>query len=34
VIGGLTVSTLITLVAIPVLYSAAREFGAPEETSV
>jgi CzcA family heavy metal efflux pump len=33
VIGGLTVSTLITLVAIPVLYSAAREFGSSHETS-
>ena len=34
VIGGLTVSTLITLVAIPVLYSAAREFGSRKESSV
>jgi len=34
VIGGLTVSTLITLVAIPVLYSAAREFCSRKESSV
>jgi len=33
VIGGLTVSTLITLVAIPVFYSAARELGARGESS-
>jgi len=30
VIGGLTVSTLITLVAIPVFYSAARQLGSKE----
>jgi CzcA family heavy metal efflux pump len=34
VIGGLTISTLITLVAIPVFYSAARQLGSREESSV
>jgi multidrug efflux pump subunit AcrB len=37
VIGGLTVSTFITLVAIPVLYSVARELGSngkPEERAI
>ncbi len=32
VIGGLTVSTLITLVVIPVLYSVARQIGAPQQS--
>jgi hydrophobic/amphiphilic exporter-1 (mainly G- bacteria), HAE1 family len=31
VIGGLTISTLITLVVIPVFYSAARQIGRAEE---
>ena len=34
VIGGLTVSTLITLVAIPVVYSAARQLGSNGKTTV
>jgi CzcA family heavy metal efflux pump len=33
VIGGLTISTLVTLVAIPVLYSAARELSLRESSS-
>ena len=33
VIGGLTVSTLVTLVAIPVFYSLARQLGHSEETT-
>ncbi len=33
VIGGLTISTLITLVVIPVFYSLARELGRSEETT-
>lgn len=32
VIGGLTISTLITLVAIPVFYTAARQLGRQAET--
>jgi CzcA family heavy metal efflux pump len=34
VIGGLTVSTLITLVAIPVFYIAAKQLGARDQTPV
>jgi multidrug efflux pump subunit AcrB len=34
VIGGLTVSTLITLVAIPVFYSAARQLGSQDKSAV
>ncbi|HZD93462.1 MAG TPA: efflux RND transporter permease subunit, partial [Candidatus Sulfotelmatobacter sp.] len=34
VIGGLTISTLITLVAIPVFYSAARQFRTRDRTTV
>jgi CzcA family heavy metal efflux pump len=34
VIGGLTVSTLITLVAIPVFYSAARQLGSHDNKAV
>jgi CzcA family heavy metal efflux pump len=37
VIGGLTISTFITLVAIPVMYSAARQLGSngkPEERAI
>jgi CzcA family heavy metal efflux pump len=34
VIGGLTVSTLITLVVIPVFYSAARQFGSQDKAEV
>jgi multidrug efflux pump subunit AcrB len=30
VIGGLTISTFVTLVAIPVFYSAARQLGRSE----
>jgi HAE1 family hydrophobic/amphiphilic exporter-1 len=31
VIGGLTVSTFITLIVIPVFYSAARQLGSNEK---
>ena len=34
VIGGLTISTLITLVAIPVFYTAARQLGRQENQSL
>ena len=33
VIGGLTVSTIITLVVIPVFYSAARQLGSHEKAT-
>jgi HAE1 family hydrophobic/amphiphilic exporter-1 len=33
VIGGLAVSTVITLVVIPVFYSLARQLGSEESTS-
>jgi multidrug efflux pump subunit AcrB len=34
VIGGLMVSTLVTLVAIPVFYSAVRQLGSHEQKTV